>query len=252
MPQEQDSIQIQTVIAYPKKEDSLLVTTASERKSFVGRELHKPHYDLVLSGGTLLASLLLFICYLQIKKFPVKTKLLPYFFQSAEREEVLYSPIINIFQHCFALAVSISLCYFLVKDFFNLPKWQIFLYTTGCFLCYISTKSLLVFFTGYSIDKFSIAKNHHRIIRSVSKQMGLLLFPFLFLAFFFPSETYLIILVGCFLLYISKILIQLFFVSKLLNAHKFSSFHSFLYLCTLEILPFIYLVLGAAYLVSNN
>ncbi len=255
MPKEQDSIQIQTVIAYPKKKlqkNNVVSVIAHERKGLEGRDLPPSSNDMIFIGAVSLASLLLFTCYLQIKKIPTKPQFLSYFFQSPEQESIHDTPVVNVLQHLLAFVVSFSLSYFFIKDFFHLPNWQIGLYTAGILIGYIAIRSVLIFLTGYFVQDFTLSKNHHRTIRSFNKQMGLLLFPILFVSLFLTSKTYPIILGTALLIFILKILAQTFFVYKLLRVRKFSFSHSFLYLCTLEILPPVYMALLAGYLMNNN
>lgn len=256
MPTLQDSIAQNTVIAYPKKEAIIHETTyspTSERIRMEAKPLHTPTYDGVLLSATLLSALLLFSMLIYIKKHRSKVSFLSnYFsFKQPANGQIQLQPL-SIFQHLLSFTTLIAIGYYLLKRSAMTTNWRILLYTGIGVLLFVLIRILLILITSYFTQKKEVANGHFSIIRLLNKLLGLLFVPLLVVALLLPEKSQLLIILFSTVLFLSKVITQLIFVYKLLRARKFSIFHSFLYLCALEVLPLIYAAMLAGFLINEQ
>lgn len=253
MPTTQDSIK--TVIAYPKNKATThdeipLVTT--ERKAMQGTPLYKPSYDAVLLGAFVLSTVLLFVIYVQIKKQVKNNDFFSGYFALNKTENAyIYFKPLSVLQYILSLLTLSSLGYYFLNIHTDYSTQEKLLYVlTGIFL-FLIIRTFLVFLTGYFISNIRLAISHLRIVYFFDKLTGIFLLPLVCIALFLPGKGYEIVLFATICIIIIKIIGLLIFVYKRLSAIKFSVFHSFLYLCTLEVLPILYIVIFVALLTNK-
>lgn len=255
MPTQQDSAKVTTVIPYPRKQtlaDSATAIVKTQRTSLPAQPLHTPSYDSILLGATIFAALLLLVMHLYVKKQNTKTSFLADYFNIRKREEgQVYLRGLSILQHLLSLFVFTSLIYYLLTQNTTFNNEQALLHVIVGLVGFVMVRMLLILLTSYFINNREVAAGHLGIIRFLNKLFGLILAPFLVFALLLPEKAYPIILFTMILVLSAKIMAQLVFVYKLLSTRKFSIFHSFLYLCTLEVLPVIYVVLLVGFLMST-
>jgi hypothetical protein len=105
----------------------------------------------------------------------------------------------------------------------------------GIYLALSLLKILVIWLTGITFKNTDTAKEYIQNIMIYNLAMGILLLPLLLLIIYTYHELFLYIAGG-----LALILIGLRFIRGIaigLSDSKFSLFHLFLYLCTLEILP---------------
>lgn len=254
MQQIQDSIEVQIVIAYPKKEQQKQQITPEigTRPLLKEKELYRPTYDIPLLCATITVVYLFFLIYTKVKRLPIKTSFFAIFFQISNKEENTVSPLIAVLQHFVSFLLVTTLGYFLLKDFVPLSPFLQWIALAGCFSLYLILHCFLIFLTGYTVEKLSVSVSHYKMLRLLSKQFAIVVAPLLVIALFFPQKGFNIVFYGFLLGLILKLIVQLFLGYRVLRASKFSIFHSFLYLCTLEILPIVYIVMIIRHLIENN
>lgn len=256
MPEKQDSIQLKTVIAYPQQKEEKqapLVAVASQRHTKEALPLYTPSYDFILEGTTIFSALLLLMIHLYAKNQNSKFSFLSKYFSPPKREDgQINLQGISLFQHLLSYTVVIALGYYFLISNSSFVSWQAWRHVAIGLLGFIVARTFLILLTGYFTGNRSLSASHHGIVRFLNKLLGLLLLPFVWVALLLPHKGYHTIVYSVMVLLIIKIIIQLIFVYKLLRARNFSVFHSFLYLCTLEVLPIVYIIVVIVRFLTNK
>lgn len=256
MPTVQDSIQIKTVIPYPKKVKQAEYDTATvvtHRETLEAMPLHTPSYDFVLLSSSYIIFALLLLMILYAKNSKGRVRVFSQYFSLGKYEEgQAFAELFSILQHSLTFLVFSSLIYYFLIIHSSYSGWEAFAYSAIALTFFITTRVTLLAITGYFINNSKIVIRHHRIVRFFSKLFGFITFPLVFVCLFYPKEAYKIIFISLVSLVTVKLIFQLFFIYRLLRSRKFSLMHSFLYLCTLELLPIVYAVIIVFFLMNNN
>ncbi len=239
-----DSTEVKTVIAYPQK-DKIVTTktvTVAERNSFEGKMLYSPSYESVLLSATILSVGLLFSAYLYYKR-QKEIVLWDYFnFRQTEKKYIHLNFLIVVLD-LLGLVVVSSLGYYFLSAHSSYSGWGAFAWIVVACLLLLLLRVFLIFITGYLVKNRELATRHLQVYYFSSKLLTLGLLPALLLALLIPEEGYWIILLITLLVFVFRAIVLFIFVSRFLKLAGFSVFHSFLYLCTLELLPFLYAVI---------
>jgi len=135
--------------------------------------------------------------------------------------------------------------FYQVADFFSIKfysvEWINYFFITGGLIFFITVKKILYFFMGYvtrssyETSEYLFNKNNY------NRVLGLFLFPMCLIIAFIPhlEQEYLFIIGIAIFLFLYFLL--LFRGIKILLRKQFSIFYLILYLCSLEILPILYL-----------
>jgi len=127
----------------------------------------------------------------------------------------------------------------LFKAFYTLPSGfnnlTFAALISGVLFCYQMLKSLLIYTSGIIFKTAESSREYQ-----LNQITGIVLFPFVIIAFYYGNTTFLII---------AAIIVSLLFIYRLvrgiltgLNNKNYNLLYLFLYLCTLEILPLLLLV----------
>lgn len=255
MPILRDSIDIKTVVPYPKKEkaaDTSFVAVTEQRKALEANPLHTPSYDIFLLSSLIASAVLLFFIHIYVKNENDSQSVLSNYFKIGKREEgQLHLKASSVLQHLLSFFTFSSICYYLITKQTSLSGWEAMLCATVGIGVFIFSRIALIMFSGYLVGKHKIGASHLGIVRFLNKLLGLFLIPSLAIALLIPQKAYTFIIFYIIVLLLSKVIAQLIFVYKLLMSQKFSAFHSFLYLCTLEVLPIIYTILIVGFLMNK-
>ncbi len=247
--QSQDSIE--AVIAYPKtfqQKKQSFEALSMQREGLQARELYRASYDVPLLLGVALSFLLLFFVYLIRRQSLIAILLL-----MVKKSKTRLSPLLYFLLSLSGFFSVVTLFYFLVKKYVSfLIDWQLWGLLAICLLAYFSICSFLIVCTSYTIDKKALATAHYSITLRLFVIMGLLVFPLLLLALWGNQLVYSGLFYALLGVLVIRKILQLYFVSRILGQAKFSIFHSFLYLCTLEILPLVYIIMIVRFLIENN
>lgn len=256
MPTTQDSIQVKTVIPYPKNAKTKEYDTTpvvTHRETLEAIPLYTPSKDnvLVTSASIIFGLVLLMILYTKSSRGKVR---IFYQYLNLEKYEEgqAFAELFSILQHSLTFLVFSSLIYYFLITHSSYSGWEAFAYSAIALTFFITIRITLLAITGYFINNSKIVIRHHRIIRFFSKLFGFITFPLVLICLYYPQEAYNIIFISISSVITIKLLFQLFFVYKLLRSRKFLVIHSFLYLCTLELLPIVYTVITVFFLMNNN
>lgn len=115
-----------------------------------------------------------------------------------------------------------------------------FLHASIIFSLFLVTKILLVLFTAYFFEKKKAGLIYLEANLLSYKLLGLILIPVIFTFVIFPNIIPISIVPMGIVVYSIVFIVQIFFGLKILLLYNFSKFHTFLYLCTLEIAPLLY------------
>jgi hypothetical protein len=169
---------------------------------------------------------------------------LPYYVNQLEREGNLYNERITLGLG-FIFLTSISLMTYKFAIIYGiqpaqLPSYVFYLIIFAIVLIYVILKGLLIRATGSIFKTWEHAHAYRLNSLIFNHTIGLVLFPFLLLVFYWKDQpTYWIALA-----FLTILLTYRFIRSILIgfSNSKFSVFHLILYLCTLEILPILIVV----------
>ena len=167
-----------------------------------------------------------------------------FFKHAAIHLDIIFYLITGVFLYQVTDLFSIQ---FYSKEFIN------YSFITGSIFLFILVKKILYFFMGY-ITRSSFETSEYIFnINNYNRILGLFLFPICLSIVFIPrlqQEYFIIIGISiCLFLYF----LLLFRGIKILLRKQFSIFYLILYLCSLEILPFIYLYkLAMNFFLYNN
>ena len=132
-----------------------------------------------------------------------------------------------------------------VADFFSIQfysvKWINYFFITGGLILFITVKKIIFFFIGYVTRSSSETSEYIFNMNNYNRVLGLFLFPMCLIIAFIPrlQQQYLFIIVILIFLFLYFLL--LYRGIKILLRKQFSIFYLILYLCSLEILPVLYL-----------
>ena len=120
----------------------------------------------------------------------------------------------------------------------------ILIYVSGFFLFKIGLIKLL----GFILKTKDLSKLAVFFSMLFDRTLGFILFPLVVLLYFFSFEVSTMVLVLSFVLFLILVLMKLFWLWKIgTNSFGLPQFYIFLYLCTLEIFPFLILGKGVFY-----
>jgi len=132
-----------------------------------------------------------------------------------------------------------------VTDFFSIHfysvEWINYCFITGGLILFITVKKILYFFMGYVTRSSFETSEYVFNMNNYNRVLGLFLFPMCLIIAFIPrlQQEYLFIIGIIIFLFLYFLL--LFRGIKILLRKHFSIFYLILYLCSLEILPILYL-----------
>ncbi len=251
MPIVKDSTEVKTVIPYCKKDKIVAVhitETIVERKALEGKILYSPSYEPILLSATVLSLVLLFWTYLYYKRHR-EILLFDYFkFRQTEKKHIHVNPL-GIILDLLGLVVVCSLGYYFLSVHSSYSGWEVFIWILGGSLFLFLLRIFLIFLTGYLTGNKKLATKHFRLHYFSTKLIAIVLLPILLVALLIPDKGYLIVFWTVLFVFAFRTIAFLFFISRFLRFAGFSIFHSFLYLCTLELLPFLYIAMFIEFLI---
>ncbi len=243
-----DSTEVKTVIPYPKKDKIVTTTTVTERNALEGKTLYSPSYESVLLSATILSIGLLFSAYLYYKR-QKETVLLDYFnFRQTEKKHIHIS-FFSIILDLLGVVVISALGYYFLTFHTSYDGWGAFIGVMLGALSLFLSCVLFIFITDYLVGDKGLAIKHFQLYYFSVKMTALALLPFLLLTLFFPEKGYWIVLWAVLLIFIFRGIILFILIHRFLRLSGFSIFHSFLYLCTLELLPVLYAAILIEFLI---
>jgi hypothetical protein len=174
----------------------------------------------------------------------IRSVALPYYVNQLEREGNLYNERITLGLG-FVFLTSVSLLIYQFFQFygvviFNIPSFLIFLIILAGVIGYILIKTILIQVTGIIFKTTEHAHSYRLNALIFNHTIGLFLFPILLFSQYWQANPFIWIALGL----ISILLIYRFLrsISIGLSNTKFPVFYLILYLCTLEILPLLWLI----------
>ena len=132
-----------------------------------------------------------------------------------------------------------------IADFFSIQfysvEWLNYCFITGVLILFMTVKKILYFFIGYVTMSSSETSEYIFNTNNYNRVLGLFLFPMCLVIAFIPrlQQEYLFIIGITIFLFLYFLL--LFRGIKILLRKHFSIFYLILYLCSMEILPILYL-----------
>lgn len=235
---------IQTIIPYPKQ--SALPQGFTEVGSPRGLEatpLNKVLHDSVLvSIGGFGIFLLLIINHFLKRQYSSFYQSYFSFTDNTGSKEV---NIISLLQYAFSSIVVIGIFYYFLKSLLELKlsSFTLFAYGTVIFLSYIALKSIFLLFARILVNNKALIKEQLHSTLYFNKMATLFLFGVLLMTLLSQRNIATILAYVSVSIVVIKINMQVVANYKILKAHKFSIFHSILYLCTLEVLPIVYFII---------
>jgi len=142
----------------------------------------------------------------------------------------------------FVFSVSIFFIFkSLLPDYFILSFNNKSIYVILIFvLAYIIFRQIFVWLTGWLFDNLEMSKAHNKLLNSLEKSVGLIILPILLLSIF--SDLSWLLALSSLILLVFIVARWVFAMALGLRITKFSWFHIILYLCTLEIIPFLMII----------
>ncbi len=122
-----------------------------------------------------------------------------------------------------------------------------FLFFMSILASIIIARYLIINIIGYTFDKSKLAKEQIFNIQLIDKALGITILPFVFMILYAPKLFSTIAMGICIALVILAFIIRLLRIIQTNNKNDVLLFHSFLYLCTLELLP---LIIGIKFIIS--
>ncbi|PLX05515.1 MAG: hypothetical protein C0598_14410 [Marinilabiliales bacterium] len=107
-------------------------------------------------------------------------------------------------------------------------------------ISYIIFRQIFVFLTGFIFDNIEMGKIHNKLLNSLEKTLGLIILPILL--FYIYSNSSWLLVFGSLILLVFVLSRWVFTMALGLRITKFSWFHIILYLCALEIIPFLMII----------
>lgn len=105
---------------------------------------------------------------------------------------------------------------------------------------YIIFRQIFVWLTGWLFDNMEMGKAHNKLLNSLEKTVGLIILPILLLSIY--SDLTWLLALGSIVLLMFIVARWVFAMALGLRITKFSWFHIILYLCALEIIPFLMII----------
>ena len=160
------------------------------------------------------------------------------------REENAFTERVN-FITFFLMILNFSILFFKYK--INQTIFELLILVTLITLFYC-IKILVMLLLGYIFKMKDIAKLAIFFSLLFDKVLGLVLFPFIVILYFFPFEISHTIIHAIAIIFSILLVLKIFWLSRLgTKSFGFSSFYIFLYLCGLEIFPLLILAKGTVY-----
>ncbi|WP_116495454.1 DUF4271 domain-containing protein [Balneicella halophila] len=256
MPIERDSIEIKTVIPYPSSkgaEDKEVTKISAPRKTLEEIPLFVQKYDNVILTSVCISVVLLFLMLIYTRNSKEKSSLTTkYLDMGKHKDSQVFLEGFSLLQHLLNYFVYATLIYYIVVSNSSYSGWEVFGILSLTLFSFIGLRTILIGLTGYFVNNTRIVIGHHGIARFFNKLLSMLFFPLIIVILFYPKEAYTLVFYTSLVLLLIKVILQLYFVYKLLKSIKFSKIHSFLYLCTLELLPFVYVAVLIDFLMNNH
>jgi hypothetical protein len=160
------------------------------------------------------------------------------------REENAFTERVNAITF-FLMSINFTLIILKITQSFELLSvWLILVYVSGFFLFKIGLIKLL----GFILKTKDLSKLAVFFSMLFDRTLGFILFPLIVVLYFFSFEISSSILIICFVLFLLLLIMKLFWLWKIgTNSFGLPQFYIFLYLCTLEIFPFLLLGKGVLY-----
>lgn len=144
----------------------------------------------------------------------------------------------------FIFVFSVSILFIfksLLPDYFILSFNYNSIYVLPIFIsAYIIFRQIFVWLTGWLFDNLEMGKAHNKLLNSLEKSVGLIILPILLISIY--SGLSWLLALGSLVLLVFIITRWVFAMALGLRITKFSWFHIILYLCTLEIIPFLMII----------
>jgi hypothetical protein len=143
------------------------------------------------------------------------------------------------------LLINISLLFLYQEASLNISSFFI---VAGCVLLYYTLKFLIIMFLG----KLMFIKEITRLTIVFSylsdKSLALVISPLILILYFFPFDITMILIIIIFLIGVVFFVSKLFWIWRIgTNSFGLSPIYIFLYLCILEIYPFVLITKGFFY-----
>lgn len=235
---------IQTIIPYPKQNSSSQeFTSVNNQRGLEAIPLNKIQYDYILFGISSFSILLLLTINHFLRKQD-RSFFQNYFLLSYQKSNTEVD-IINLLQYIFSSIVIVGIFYYFLRNIFfdTFPTTTLIIYGLVVFLAYLFLKSIFFFAAKILVNNKQIIKEQLHNTIFFNKMGALFLFGILLAAFLLQKDASTTLAYISIVIVIIKVNMQLVANYKILRAHKFSIFHSILYLCTLEVLPIIYFII---------
>lgn len=142
----------------------------------------------------------------------------------------------------FVFSVSIFLIFkSLLPNYFILSFSQNSIYVLIIFVsAYIIFRQIFIWLTGWLFDNLEMGKAHNKLLNSLEKTVGLIILPILLVSIY--SDVSWLLALSSLILLMFVVARWVFAMALGLRITKFSWFHIILYLCTLEIIPFLMII----------
>lgn len=142
----------------------------------------------------------------------------------------------------FVFSVSVFFIFkSVLPDYFILSFNNSSIYVLLIFvLAYIIFRQIFVWLTGWLFDNMEMGKAHNKLLNSLEKTVGLIILPILLLSIYWDLSW--LLALGSLVLLMFIVTRWVFAMALGLRITKFSWFHIILYLCALEIIPFLMII----------
>jgi hypothetical protein len=174
----------------------------------------------------------------------IRSVALPYYVNQLEREGNLYNERISLglgFIYISSISMLIYQSFILFdRSAFSLPNILIFLIIFSGVIAYLIFKTLLIQATGIIFKTIEQAHSYRLNTLIFNHTIGLILFPILLLVQYWQVSPFIWTAIVIYSILLIYRFLRSIFIG--LSNTKFPVFYLILYLCTLEILPFLLLV----------
>lgn len=249
MPLGKDSIRAKSmVIAYPMKpiqQDSVVVHSLVENYGLEGRDLYKPNYDGALLWIAIWGGILLLIMQFITQRSNNERNILQCFFSLKKPYKMEFEfNEMNLLQHLFSFLSVGSIVYYFISKNFSFPFWSTLVCSYLLVAGFLLLRLLFILIIGFIMNGKEVKIKHIGLIFAINKPFGLFSYILLLVVLLIESFDYNAVILSFSVLFGIKVFSHFIGGYGMLREYKFSIFHSLLYLCTLEILPVLYLLIG--------
>ncbi len=245
-------------LSYSEK-DTTFTTSIFENHLLKPKSVSKNEISRTNSDWIIIPFLLVFVLYIYISTNfhqrwiqTIKAPFSKRYLGQLERDGNIFNETI-LFPIIFIIIISFSLFFFLIIKRFNsiqdigISEVNLYLIILGVYLLFMLLKSLLILIVGYIFDNQSESASfilQNLLTLSIS---SIIIFPFLLTFAYSEISVF---------LYFSAIIIVLFLIFKNIKGFEiwnktFNYYKIFIYLCTVEILPYVIILKTAMIFITK-